>query len=920
MPKKFIQNIQKLIDNTDSKRDLGSISETNISNFKFTPKNLVTTPISEQIQDGTNKIKRSNIISVWNKRSFNHDRGSFVSLNLYEFFVALKILNTSITSVNGDFTDVFISGNINASYTTRTTISEISNISLNIVTTPGSSLSVYIQHENETKATKIFASSQLSLSSRNDRADTAGGFNKGTVFLPFTATGVWEITILYYHQESPSSITVSGDLGSFINSTELSTGLNITTNARRIAYSQDRGNNGIESVFIDGANGPALSNIIYWNKLNQFSNEIGGNSIEGYNLKLTSTEQLDFSVVSGWGNSSFVVAEDKTFEFPIAGTFNIPGPTVTSYQISGTFLEENINQTIVTVSGTFSGNISDNIYMERSLVIDRIIQNATTGQIISGTHNNVKVGETYTYEIEAFNQFGNINYSSDKISVVAGDLVPPGLVTNLAGTGSLKAIKLTWTNPTNIDLKGVHVFDVPIVISGTTKPIATIIKGSNTTIPEEVVVNSVSSGTLIDAWPYDLYLATFDFAGNSSTEAMPTVSVTTDVEIKTSREGQRIEMDTSTNQLRFYDINDVLILTIGEDAVPIGLGSSDGIKLENLATIYHDFDIDENTGLENPGIISEADLTGDLTGLNARSVRLLAQTHGATIANNQFATPLDIILRDEFSGSPTGPGIYTGIHFSAPLVGTASNVFSAYFEDHPVFIEKSIIADGGLADADDDTKVQVEESADEDFIRFDTGGTQRAIISGANMGIGVDGPIGRLHVRDLVSDDIAIILENEDARAGIELETQGATANGEGILNFGIHTNRAITEKWTDPLGMWFRIDTRNSAQVFVWFTELAGSDTETALMSLEAGGDLGIGISNPTAQLHIDQSSTTAAQPVLLLDQADISEEMIEFNTTIGTGNAIEAIGAKTLTTTHFIKITIPGGLTRYIPCGTIA
>jgi len=51
-----------------------------------------------------------------------------------------------------------------------------------------------------------------------------------------------------------------------------------------------------------------------------------------------------------------------------------------------------------------------------------------------------------------------------------------------------------------------------------------------------------------------------------------------------------------------------------------------------------------------------------------------------------------------------------------------------------------------------------------------------------------------------------------------------------------------------------------------------------------------------------------------------DVSEEMIEFNTTIGTGNAIEAVGAKTLTTTHFIKVTLPGGLTRYIPCGTIA
>ena len=85
-------------------------------------------------------------------------------------------------------------------------------------------------------------------------------------------------------------------------------------------------------------------------------------------------------------------------------------------------------------------------------------------------------------------------------------------------------------------------------------------------------------------------------------------------------------------------------------------------------------------------------------------------------------------------------------------------------------------------------------------------------------------------------------------------------------------------------------------------------------------GGNVGIGTASPQAKIHIDQSSTTAAIPALTLDQADVSEEMIEFVTTIGVGNAIEAIGAKTLTTTHFIKVTIPGGLTRYIPCGTIA
>jgi hypothetical protein len=85
--------------------------------------------------------------------------------------------------------------------------------------------------------------------------------------------------------------------------------------------------------------------------------------------------------------------------------------------------------------------------------------------------------------------------------------------------------------------------------------------------------------------------------------------------------------------------------------------------------------------------------------------------------------------------------------------------------------------------------------------------------------------------------------------------------------------------------------------------------------------GKLSVGTATvSTGQCSVDQASTTAAIPSLYLNQADVSEEMMEFNTTIGTGNAIEAVAAKVLTTTHFVKVTIPGGLTRYFPVGTIA
>lgn len=84
--------------------------------------------------------------------------------------------------------------------------------------------------------------------------------------------------------------------------------------------------------------------------------------------------------------------------------------------------------------------------------------------------------------------------------------------------------------------------------------------------------------------------------------------------------------------------------------------------------------------------------------------------------------------------------------------------------------------------------------------------------------------------------------------------------------------------------------------------------------------GTLSVGLTAVLGTISASQGSVTGGVPVLYLGQADVSEEMMQFNSTIGTGNAIEAVGAKALTTTHFIKVTLTGGLTRYIPCGTIA
>jgi len=140
----------------------------------------------------------------------------------------------------------------------------------------------------------------------------------------------------------------------------------------------------------------------------------------------------------------------------------------------------------------------------------------------------------------------------------------------------------------------------------------------------------------------------------------------------------------------------------------------------------------------------------------------------------------------------------------------------------------------------------------------------------------------------------------------------GSSANTTGDFSIFLGTNaKALADNNQNQIVIGYNATGIGSNSVVL------GNDS---IVTTALKGNVGIGTTTPTAKLHVDQSSTTAEIPVLTLDQADISEEMISFETTIGTGNAIEAVGAKTLTTTHFIKVTLPGGLTRYIPAGTIA
>lgn len=185
---------------------------------------------------------------------------------------------------------------------------------------------------------------------------------------------------------------------------------------------------------------------------------------------------------------------------------------------------------------------------------------------------------------------------------------------------------------------------------------------------------------------------------------------------------------------------------------------------------------------------------------------------------------------------------------------------------------------------------------------------------GVNVGTSPDAPMHILGTGFPVGKFTRETTSTSSISSGYLLhsKTSGNMADGfGGGIVFSIQDNISAEEN----IATLYAIrDGADNSGAMTLNTYLNGTRTEK--LRVDSVGDVKIN----RGQLYIDQNSTTGAKPVLILDQADISEEMIELVSTIGTGNAIEAIAAKTLTTTHFIKITIPGGLTRYIPCGTIA
>jgi hypothetical protein len=149
-----------------------------------------------------------------------------------------------------------------------------------------------------------------------------------------------------------------------------------------------------------------------------------------------------------------------------------------------------------------------------------------------------------------------------------------------------------------------------------------------------------------------------------------------------------------------------------------------------------------------------------------------------------------------------------------------------------------------LADADGDTKVQVEESSDEDKIRFDTAGSERVIIDNAGkVGIGESTPLGNLHVKSGESSGSA------DANAD-ELVIEGAGNHGIQFLGPNNSFMQFLFGDNDDSDVGYLAYDHTNNA--------LSLGVNAAERFRIDSSGQIGVGTTSPQRQFHIAGGSNT--------------------------------------------------------------
>ena len=151
------------------------------------------------------------------------------------------------------------------------------------------------------------------------------------------------------------------------------------------------------------------------------------------------------------------------------------------------------------------------------------------------------------------------------------------------------------------------------------------------------------------------------------------------------------------------------------------------------------------------------------------------------------------------------------------------------------------VAKETFQDADGDTKIQVEESTDEDKIRFDTGGTERVIIDSTGVGIGTSSPSGNLHVAS-TGDGLVLSRSGYDTyslqhSSGVGMAIYNVTDSKSAMLFDG--SSRVLINR-TSSASTNGRLDVFRDSGEHCINCEVAGTSNSTLVGFFNANGFVG--------------------------------------------------------------------------------
>ena len=290
------------------------------------------------------------------------------------------------------------------------------------------------------------------------------------------------------------------------------------------------------------------------------------------------------------------------------------------------------------------------------------------------------------------------------------------------------------------------------------------------------------------------------------------------------------------------------------------------------------------------GIVGSVPTINTMTGDGSDTTLTLGT---APVSENATFVTIDGVVQHKSTYSVSG----TTLTFStAPPTGTAVECIT--------FVNTTTTDLKSIQDADSDTKIQIEESSDEDKIRFDTAGTERMIIDNAgNVGVGTSSPAERLHVVGDVRVDTDLYIQptnkfyldggndtyiSEAAANQMVFNTGGAEKlriNSSGSLLGGITSQVGVGGTPADvnsfELGRGYlnlaRDDTASAKQITFGKNGAVHSYIETTSSGLNIGGaNVGIGRTSPVSKLDVYNSSGTT--PAFTTFNAGNSSDITSF------------------------------------------